>query len=141
MDNLGYLLHKISVMTKTELTNQLKEYNITAQQWAVLKNISFYPNGTTPAMIADRLLADRPTITGIIQRLLQKGWIVTKHNPSDKRSHLVSLTDKASSLIHEIEHVSNDVIKIAVMNIPKDEIEITMNVLKNIIQNLKENKR
>ncbi|WP_439873252.1 MarR family winged helix-turn-helix transcriptional regulator (plasmid) [Bacillus mycoides] len=140
MDNLGYLLHKISVMTKTELTNQLKEYNITAQQWAVLKDISLYPNGTTPAMIADRLLADRPTVTGIIQRLLQKGWVVTKHNPSDKRSHLVTLTDKVSSLIHEIEHVSNDVIKITIMNIPKDEIEITMSVLKNMIQNLKENK-
>ncbi|PFE11794.1 transcriptional regulator [Bacillus cereus] len=91
-------------------------------------------------MIAGRLLADRPTITGIIQRLLQKGWVVTKHNPSDKRSHLVTLTDKASSLIHEIKHVSNDVIKIAVMNIPKDEIEITMSALKNMIQNLKENK-
>lgn len=25
-----------------------------------------------PAMIAERLLADRPTVTGIIQRLLQK---------------------------------------------------------------------
>ncbi|MFB6732489.1 MarR family winged helix-turn-helix transcriptional regulator [Bacillus mobilis] len=140
MDNLGYLLHKISVMTKTELTNQLKEYNITAQQWSVLKDISLYPNGTTPAVIAGKLLADRPTVTGIIQRLVQKGWIVTKHNPSDKRSHLVFLTDKASSLIHEIEHVSDNVIKIAVMNIPKDEVEITMCVLKNMIQNLKENK-
>lgn len=140
MGNLGYLLHKISVMTKTELTNQLKEYNITAQQWSVLKDISFYPNGTTPAVIADRLLADRPTVTGIIQRLVQKDWIVTKHNPNDKRSHLVFLTDKASSLIHEIEHVSDNVIKIAVMNIPKDEVEITMCVLKNMIQNLKENK-
>lgn len=72
MNNLGYLLHKVSIMTKTELSNQLKEYKITAQQWSVLKDISLYPNGTTPAMIAERLLADRPTVTGIIQRLLQK---------------------------------------------------------------------
>ena len=71
MNNLGYLLHKVSIMTKTELSNQLKEYKITAQQWSVLKDISLYPNGTT-AMIAERLLADRPTVTGIIQRLLQK---------------------------------------------------------------------
>lgn len=72
MDNLGYLLNKVSVMTKTELTNQLKEYKVTAQQWAVLKDISLHPTGTTPAMIAERLFADRPTVTGIIQRLLQK---------------------------------------------------------------------
>ena len=47
MNNLGYLLHKVSIMTKTELSNQLKEYKITAQQWSVLKDISLYPNGTT----------------------------------------------------------------------------------------------
>ncbi|MGA4467124.1 MarR family winged helix-turn-helix transcriptional regulator [Bacillus bombysepticus] len=137
MENLGYLLNKVSLMTKTELTNQLKEYKITAQQWSVLKDISLHPTGTTPAMIAERLFADRPTVTGIIQRLLQKDLIVTKHNPSDKRSHLVFLTDKANSLLHEIEHVSNDVIKAAVKNIPKDEIEITIGVLQNMIQNLK----
>ncbi|MGU7369513.1 MarR family winged helix-turn-helix transcriptional regulator [Bacillus cereus] len=137
MNNLGYLLNKVSVITKTELTNQLKEYKITAQQWSVLKDISLYSTGTTPAMIADRLFADRPTVTGIIQRLLEKGWIITKHNPNDKRSHLVFLTDKASSLIKEIEHVSNDVIRGAVKDIPKGEIEVTIGVLQNMIQNLK----
>ncbi|EEL31436.1 MULTISPECIES: MarR family winged helix-turn-helix transcriptional regulator [Bacillus] len=137
MDNLGYLLNKVSVMTKTELTNQLKEYKVTAQQWAVLKDISLHPTGTTPAMIAERLFADRPTVTGIIQRLLQKDWILTKHNPNDKRSHLVFLTDKANSLLNELEHISNDVIRISIKDIPKDEIEITIGVLQNMIQNLK----
>lgn len=111
MNNLGYLLHKVSIMTKTELSNQLKEYKITAQQWSVLKDISLYPNGTTPAMIAERLLADRPTVTGIIQRLLQKEWILIKHNPKDKRSHLIFLTDETKALIQEIENVSDEVIK------------------------------
>ncbi|AFQ13070.1 MarR family transcriptional regulator [Bacillus pacificus] len=137
MDNLGYLLNKVSVMTKTELTNQLKEYKVTAQQWAVLKDISLHPTGTTPAMIAERLFADRPTVTGIIQRLLQKDWIITKHNPNDKRSHLVFLTDKANSLLNELEHISNDVIRLSIKDIPKDEIEITIGVLQNMIQNLK----
>ncbi|ASZ18573.1 MULTISPECIES: MarR family winged helix-turn-helix transcriptional regulator [Bacillus] len=137
MDNLGYLLNKVSVMTKTELTNQLKVYKVTAQQWAVLKDISLHPTGTTPAMIAERLFADRPTVTGIIQRLLQKDWIITKHNPNDKRSHLVFLTDKANSLLNELEHISNDVIRISIKDIPKDEIEITIGVLQNMIQNLK----
>ena len=71
MNNLGYLLHKVSIMTKTELSNQLKEYKITAQQWSVLR-IYLFIQMEPPAMIAERLLADRPTVTGIIQRLLQK---------------------------------------------------------------------
>lgn len=63
------------------------------------------------AMIAERLLADRPTVTGIIQRLLQKEWILIKHNPKDKRSHLIFLTDETKTLIQEIENVSDEVIK------------------------------
>ena len=123
MNNLGYLLHKVSIMTKTELSNQLKEYKITA-----------------PAMIAERLLADRPTVTGIIQRLLQKGWIFIKHNPKDKRSHLIFLTNETKALIQEIEHVSDEVIKSATVSIPKEEIENTVRVLQSMIRNLQKSK-
>lgn len=85
-------------MTNTELSNRLKIYKITAQQWAVLKDISLYRNGTTPALVAERLLANRPTVTRIIQRLLQKEFIFTTHNPNDKRSHLIFLTEKTKNL-------------------------------------------
>ena len=74
MDNLGYLLHKVSIMTKTELSNRLQIYKIIAKQWAILKGISLHPNGMRPAFVAERLLGDRPTVTGIIQRLLQKNY-------------------------------------------------------------------
>ncbi|MGH0526149.1 MarR family winged helix-turn-helix transcriptional regulator [Bacillus cereus] len=137
MDNLGYLLHKVSVMTKTELSNQLKIYKITAKQWSALKDISLHPNGTTPALIVERLMADRPTMTGIIQRLLQKDFIFTTHNPNDKQSHLIFLTEKTKKLIKVIENISEDVIKSAITNIPKDEVETTIRVLQNMIQNFK----
>lgn len=137
MDNLGYLLHKISVMTKTELSNQLKQYELTAQQWSVLKDISFYPEGTTPAMIAERLIADRPTVTGIVKRLLQKELIITTLNPNDKRSFLIFLTHEARNLILKIENVSENVIQDAITNISKDDIQTTMHVLQHMIKNLK----
>ena len=79
-------------------------------------------------MIAERLLADRPTVTGIIQRLLQKEWILIKHNPKDKRSHLIFLTDETKTLIQEIENVSDEVIKNATASIPKEEVENTVRV-------------
>ncbi|EMX0193123.1 MarR family winged helix-turn-helix transcriptional regulator [Bacillus thuringiensis] len=137
MDNLGYLLHKISVMTKTELSNQLKQYELTAQQWSVLKDISLHPEGTTPAMIADRLLSDRPTVSGIVKRLLEKKLIVTTHNPSDKRSLLIFLTDETKNLIPKIENISDDVIKDATADISKNDVQTTMRVLQHMIANLK----
>ncbi|MGA4467105.1 MarR family winged helix-turn-helix transcriptional regulator [Bacillus bombysepticus] len=137
MNDLGYLLHKISVMTKTELSNQLKKYELTAQQWSVLKDISLHPEGTTPALIADRLFSDRPTVTGIIKRLLQKKLIVIAKNPKDKRSLLIYLTDEAKHLIPEIEKISENVIKGTVTNIPIGDIQTTMFVLQHMIENLK----
>ncbi|TQR46402.1 MarR family winged helix-turn-helix transcriptional regulator [Paenibacillus popilliae] len=136
MKNLGYLLHKISVMTKTELSNQLKKYELTAQQWSVLKDISLHPEGTTPAMIANRLFSDRPTVTGIIKRLLQKKLIVTTQNLNDKRSLLIFLTDEAKYLVPEIENISENVIDATVANIPRDDVQTTIRVLQNMIENL-----
>ncbi|WP_429757260.1 MarR family transcriptional regulator [Bacillus sp. S10(2024)] len=60
--------------------------------------MSFHPNGTTLSLVAERRLVDRPKVTGSIQRLLQKEFIFTTHNPNDKRSHLILLTEKTKNL-------------------------------------------
>ncbi|MCC3981694.1 MarR family winged helix-turn-helix transcriptional regulator, partial [Bacillus thuringiensis serovar kurstaki] len=71
---------------------------------------------------------------------LKKEWILIKHNPKDKRSHLIFLTDETKALIQEIENVSDEVIKNATASIPKEEVENTVRVLQSMIQNLQKNK-
>ncbi|WP_410768898.1 MarR family winged helix-turn-helix transcriptional regulator [Fontibacillus sp. BL9] len=133
MDNPGYLITKASMVLKTSITRRLIPYNVTASQWAVLRDVSSYPDGTMPAKIAERIYADRPTITGVLERLKRKGYIFMKENPDDKRSNLIFLTDHGKSLVNEIEHLSDDILEEALNEVSEHDRTIFVNVLKQII--------
>ena len=44
----------------------------------------------------------KPTVTGLLNRLEQKGFIVRQVDPEDSRARIISLTDKALEIIGEI---------------------------------------
>jgi len=43
-----------------------------------------------------------PTVTGLMNRLEQKGFIVRRVDPEDSRARIITLTDKALQVIEEI---------------------------------------
>ncbi|MEK4877034.1 MULTISPECIES: MarR family winged helix-turn-helix transcriptional regulator [Paenibacillus] len=136
MDNPGQLLIRVSLEMKKSLTKKLLLYNVTAPQWAVLKDISIHLEGTTPAMIAERTYSDRPTITGILERLKAKGLLDIRDNPNDKRSNLVFITDSGMIIKNQIEVLSDEIMDNALKNISEQEMSTFMNVLKTIYLNI-----
>lgn len=135
MDNLGFLLTKVSLEIKAALTKRLLPYNVTAPQWAVLKDISAHPEGTTPAKIAERTYSERSTITGVLERLKMKDYVTISKNPNDKRSTLVFTTDLGTKIQKEIELISDDIINEAIHGITEEDKQTTTKVLKQIFKN------
>lgn len=136
MNNPGQLLMRVSLELKKSLSKRLSLYNITAPQWAVLQDISNHLEGTTPAMIAERTYSDRPTITGVLERLKTKGLLVIKDNPNDKRSNLVFITESGLKMKSNIENLSDELMDDALNNITEHEMSTFINVLKQIYINI-----
>lgn len=128
---------------KWELTNQLKDYDLTSAQWAVL--IYLYRqescgNGAeniTPATIAERIRVERPAITRIVDKLLKGGWIEKRDNLLDRRSQIISLTPKARILIPQLKSIGEGVVSKSISGISKENIELISTVLMQIIENLR----
>jgi MarR family transcriptional regulator, 2-MHQ and catechol-resistance regulon repressor len=62
--------------------------------------------GNTPGMsykeLGDRTLITKGTLTGVIERLEQKGLVERKRNAEDKRSFYVRLTAQGEQLFREV---------------------------------------
>lgn len=102
----------------------------------MFKDISSHIEGTTPAMIAERTYSDRPTITGVLERLKAKGFLVMKDNPKDKRSNLVFITDSGMTIMSQIEDLSDEIMENAIKDISEQEISMFMKVLKQSYLNI-----
>lgn len=108
--NTGYLLMNISKQLKYSLNQELKKRGLTVQQWAIIQQLSHLDEATS-VELTKTLDMDKPTISGIIQRLEKKGLLQKKENFMDKRSYLISLTPLGYKKHKEGQVVSDHLIE------------------------------
>jgi DNA-binding MarR family transcriptional regulator len=138
MDNLSYLIIKASRLLKNSLDKKLNEYNITAVQFSVLNQIA-YQNGTiTSAEVASSLSSDRPTISGIINRLEEKKLIEKIYNPEDKRSVYLHLSKETLLLVEKLREVSDDLNNELLYDLSISELETVQKGLNSLINRLED---
>ncbi|MBS4214519.1 MULTISPECIES: MarR family winged helix-turn-helix transcriptional regulator [Neobacillus] len=90
---LGKALQKVNQVSKSKLSS----YGVTPVQYALLRQL-WRKDGQFGFELAERLQLDSATITGIIDRLEQNGFIDRRVDPNDRRNKLVFLTDKGRSM-------------------------------------------
>ena len=76
----------------------LREFDLTVPQFDVLSAIDSLGADAMPKRIADRMLVTRGNVTGVINRLQERGLIATRHTPGDKRSFVCELTRDGARL-------------------------------------------
>lgn len=147
MDNIGYLLMKVSKELRYALTKELITYGLTTSQWSVLKRIEMEEENKssllmrTAAEIALKLDLDKPTISGIVNRLYEKGMIGKERHPNDKRAFVLFLTRKAKELIPILESVSDRVIEKSLINFTAEEKKVFVSLLSKMDSTLSKEKR
>lgn len=100
-DSLGFILNKVNTKLKNELFQQLKENDVTPEQWAIL-NCLWEQEGITPKELADMTFKDKPNTNRILEKLIMKGLVVRQPHPVDKRAFQVFLTDNGWSLREQL---------------------------------------
>ncbi len=70
---------------------QLADQAMTLPQYRLL---AFLSNGESAASaLADWLAVSRPSLTSLVDGLVEKGWVARQHSPDDRRRVLHQLTD------------------------------------------------
>lgn len=97
--------HNVHQLFKAELA----PYGVTPGQYGVLRCL-WDENGQTARKLAERLALDGSTLTGILDRMEQKGLIEKLPDPKDRRALQVILTatgrELQKPLLQAIEHAN-----------------------------------
>lgn len=130
---LTYLLIKTSRHMKNHLDRQLKVLNITASQFSVMQQIAILGNEAQAIQIAKNLESDKPTISGVINRLCKQGIILKTPHLQDRRASLLSLTDEGFSVLDQARSIADQVSGALLSDCSQKECELMEKVLKNIL--------
>lgn len=105
---LAYLLIKTSRNLKSGIDKAFQGQGITSTQFAIMNQIDLMGNRCLASEIASAIGSDRPTVSGVIQRLYSQGIINKIDNEKDRRSQIIELTPKGYKRLFHLRGIADD---------------------------------
>jgi MarR family transcriptional regulator, lower aerobic nicotinate degradation pathway regulator len=96
-DCIAYLLAKAYQRAHACAKRRFAEYGLTPVQQLVLAGL-WHEEGTSAGDLGKRLGLDPATLSGILDRMSERGWVVKQTDLEDKRALRIMLTDAARDL-------------------------------------------
>ncbi len=134
-DAVGRLLFFSTMAVKKYLEARLKPYDLTTEQFQVLKHLET-ESGVTQNIVCVGVGKSPANITRILDRLENKQYIERRDNPEDRRSSLVYLTGEGRALINEVVSMLSDFEARITAGIEGEELTELKSNLKKIQQNI-----
>jgi homoprotocatechuate degradation regulator HpaR len=72
---------------------------LTDQQWRILRALSESDDELEPRQIAEACKIQKPSLTGIVARMVELKWIDHHWSTVDQRRQMISLTPKGRALV------------------------------------------
>jgi len=128
---INFLLTKAQLNVLQFFKCKLRDYNVTPVQYAILACL-WQQDGQSPSQIAQRLQIDNSTITGVLDRIEQKGLLKRTPVPCDRRALNVVLTEEGAALRKPLERIIEE----ANAEVLKDFTEEEQKTLKTMLVKL-----
>lgn len=118
-----------------------KEFDITIDQWAILKTLFQHPAHYTHKELAESSGKDQPTLTRIIDNMIKKNLVERIEHPTDRRCLQIGLTDQGKQ---KVEFLSPEIAQIRMKaweNLTDDDFSHFVRILNTIYENLNKEKK
>lgn len=131
-DCIVFLLAKANQKAQKNLKKRMKSFGLTTVQGLVLGAI-FEENDLTASDIGARLTLDNATISGVLDRLMDGGWITKQSDENDRRVQRISLTKQANSnLVDNLFKVRADANEETLDNLSLEERVLLKRLLRDL---------
>lgn len=133
----SFLLDRTSKRVKQYAQQQFKTQNfgITVDQWIVLKKLNEVQS-CSQSDLAELIAKDAPTLTRIIDILVEKKLLERKIDTEDRRKFVVSLTSVGLLKVHELSPKIELIREQGWKNMTQDDFDHFKKILEKIYNNL-----
>ncbi len=95
---LGYLLGQANHALYKDFDAQVRAAGLSSIEWRVLA-ILHDSDPLTVSQLAHEVLAKQPTVTKLVQRMTEQGWLALRADANDQRCTLVAATAAGKRLV------------------------------------------
>lgn len=137
-ESLGFLLHDATRAIRRRFEAGAAELGLSSAQWRCL--VHLMREGPSPqARLAELLEIEPISVSRLLDRMQEGGWITREADPADRRVRIVSATPKTCAAFTEAKKIAEAIYADALANLPPGTRETLMATLRQIIANLSPN--
>lgn len=136
---IGKILKIVSNYMEKDMNNCLSDYNITRSQMGVLVYIQLTECKGIEANQVDiekEFNLKNPTVTGIINRLEEKGYIKRVRSDKDKRYNKLELTESGREILNKGKRKAEENEEKLLKILTEDEMRELKRILTKIVNNI-----
>lgn len=135
-ETFSTLVYRVNKRLKQGLQEKLRDYDITTDQWIILRKIALDSGKYNQRELADSCFKERAAITRMIDLMEKKQLIYRSNSPTDRREYLLYITDEGRNLYEStLERVSSEYDAIYEV-LSKDEVEEAITLLEKLERGL-----
>jgi DNA-binding MarR family transcriptional regulator len=100
-DYLGYLLGQANHALYKEFDSHVRAAGLSSIEWRVLATLHD-GDPLTVSQLAHEVLSKQPTVTKLVQRMTEQGWVALQADPADQRRTMVVATPAGKRLVRPL---------------------------------------
>ena len=117
-------------LIETQVRQGLKAgYSTTLPRFDLMAQLDKAPNGMTLGEVSQRMMVSNGNVTGLAERLVERGLLDRRASPNDRRAQIVSLTAEGRRVFRTMARTHEDWIAEIFVGLDAGDIEQLMNLL------------
>ena len=132
------LTSRIREIGNSFIIRKLKEYGLTnlAPSHGDVLFVLYKQDNSTMKDIADKIHRTKATLTVLIDKLEENGFVTREKSSQDNRNTLIALTDKGKKLKPIFEQISKELNDLLYNNFTEEEAYLLDSLLVKMVKNL-----
>ncbi len=130
------LLRQVNSIMDTYNRYDLRGEGLTVPQFTILSHAT--PDGVPLSEISVRMLCDNSNLTGIVDRLISKGFVERRPDPQDRRVSLICLTPAGAEKLRNIRPRHHASVSQRMRSLSENEVQQLRCLLQTLYNGLQE---
>jgi DNA-binding MarR family transcriptional regulator len=130
------LILELSVLLNQDATRSLARDGLTTSRAAVLWQLR-QRGPVTQRDLADALHVSARTMTGLVDGLVDTGFVTRERHPTDRRAALITFTDRGAGTVAALERSQREFARLLFDDLTGDRFECFSAVLRDIVDRLR----
>jgi DNA-binding MarR family transcriptional regulator len=135
IDRLGFLIHDVQRLLRKRFETRASGLGLSSAQWRLMVRVA-KEAGVTQARLAELLEIEPISVSRLVDRMEEGGWIERRADAADRRVRMIFPTEKASAAYADVKSLAGEVYEESLSGVSPEDRRALIRVLDAIVQNL-----